>query len=163
MDFEIPEEYTDLLGSFRSFLDREVRPVEEAFAPKLQEEVFDDEMREEGLRLRRRSAELGFYAAHMPPGVGGQGLSTLGYTLLVEELAKAGMRFGAFILGPPNPARPTPLLMDLPEHLREKFVVPLCRGEITMCFALTEPEAGSDAQAINTTGVLDGNEWVING
>ena len=163
MDFEIPEEYRDLLGSFRSFLDREVRPVEEVYAQKLQDDVFDDDMREEGLHLRRRSAELGFYAAHMPAEVGGQGLSTLGYTVLVEELAKAGMRFGAFVLGPPNPEGPTPILMDLPDHLREKFVVPLCRGETTMCFALTEPEAGSDAQAIKTSAVQDDSEWIISG
>jgi acyl-CoA dehydrogenase len=99
----------------------------------------------------------------MPAEVGGQGLSTLGYTVLVEELAKAGMRFGAFVLGPPNPEGPTPILMDLPDHLREKFVVPLCRGETTMCFALTEPEAGSDAQAIKTSAVQDDSEWIING
>ena len=163
MDFSVPQDYQDLLASFRSFLDREVRPVEERHAPQMQEDVFTDEMREEGLALRRQSAELGFYAAHMPEEVGGMGLPALGYTLLVEELAKSGMRFGTFVLGPPNPEGPTPILMDLPEHLREKFVVPLCRGETTMCFALTEPGAGSDAQSISTSAVLDGSEWVLNG
>src|SRR5437588_7376652 len=163
MDFAVPQDFQDLLASFRSFLDREVRPVEERHAQEMQEEVFTEGMREEGLALRRRSAELGFYAAHMPEAVGGMGLPALGYTLLVEEGAKSGMRFASFVLGPPNPESPTPILMDLPEHFRGKFVEPLVRGEPTMCFALTEPGAGSDAQSISTSAVLDGNEWVING
>ena len=164
MDFSIPQDYADLLSSFRSFLDREVRPVEERFAQHMQDsEVVTEEMREEGLRLRRKSAELGFYAAHMPEEVGGMGLSAVGYTLLVEELSNSGLRFGTFVLGPPNPEGPTPILMDLPEHLREKHVVPLCAGETTMCFCLTEPGAGSDAQSISTTAVLEDGEWVING
>src|SRR6266571_2557124 len=91
MDFAIPQDYADLLSSFRSFLDREVRPVEERYAQQMQEDVFTDDMREEGLRLRRKSAELGFYAAHMPEEVGGMGLSALGYTLLIEEGANGGI------------------------------------------------------------------------
>src|SRR5919198_373847 len=99
----------------------------------------------------------------MPESVGGQGLSNLGYTLLVEEGGKSGLRFASFVLGPPNPEAPNPILMDLPQHLHEKFVEPLVRAETTMCFALTEPEAGPDAQAIRTTARLEGDEWVING
>ena len=159
----MPDEYRELLDSFRSFVDREVRPVEHRYRPKLQDDVFDDDMREAGLALRRRSAELGFYAAHMPEEVGGWGLTNLAYTLLVEEGAKTGLRFASFVLGPPNPEAPTPILMDLSPHLRDKYVPPLVRAERTMCFALTEPEAGSDAQSIGTTAVLDGDAWVLNG
>jgi alkylation response protein AidB-like acyl-CoA dehydrogenase len=163
MDFRVPPELAELVASYRSFLDREVRPVEERFAERLQLDSFDDEMHEEGLAIRRRSAELGFYAAHMPEEVGGGGLSNLGYTLLVEAGAASGLQFASFGLGPPNPAAPNPILMDLPEHLREKYVPPLVRGETTMCFALTEPGAGSDAQAIAATAVQDGDSWVLNG
>jgi acyl-CoA dehydrogenase len=163
MDFTIPEEYDQLLASYRSFLDREVRPVEERYGQEVQDDVVSEGMREAGLALRTRSAQLGFYAAHMPESVGGQGLSNLGYTLLVEEGAKSGLRFGSFTLGPPNPEAPNPILMDLPQHLHEKYVEPLVRAETTMCFALTEPEAGSDAQAIRTTAVLEGDEWILNG
>src|SRR2546423_863894 len=163
MDFAVPQEYAELLSSFRSFLDREVRPVEEQHAQALQDDVFSEEMREEGLKLRRRSAELGFYAAYMPGGVGGQALPALGPPLLVEEMSKSGLRSAPFVRAPPNPESPTPILMDLPEHLRGKFVEPLVRGETTMCFALTEPGAGSDAQSISTTARLDGTEWVIDG
>jgi acyl-CoA dehydrogenase len=163
VDFSIPDEYQELLKSFRSFLDREVRPVEDRHQAQIQEDEFTAEMREEGLGLRRKSAELGFYAAHMPESVGGWGLSNLGYTLLVEEGGKSGLRFTSFVLGPPNPEAPTPILMDLPAHLHAKYVEPLVRAETTMCFALTEPEAGSDAQAIRTTARLEGDEWILNG
>jgi acyl-CoA dehydrogenase len=163
VDFTIPDEYRELLDSFKGFLDREVRPVEERYRQRLQEDEWDREMREAGLALRRRSAELGFYAAHMPEEVGGWALPSLGYTLLVEEGAKAGMRFATFVLGPPNPEAPTPILMDLPEHVRDKVVPPLVRAETSMCFALTEPEAGSDAQSIQTSAAHDGDVWVLNG
>ncbi|HEX2032363.1 MAG TPA: acyl-CoA dehydrogenase family protein [Actinomycetota bacterium] len=163
MDFRIADEDRRLIDAFRSFVDREVRPVEQRFQPRLHDDVFDEEMREAGLALRRRSADLGYYAAHMPEEVGGGGLGNLSYTLLVEEAATTGLRFASFVLGPPNPEAPTPILMDLPPHLRDKYVPPLVRAERTMCFALTEPEAGSDAQAIATTAVLDGDAWVLNG
>ena len=163
MDFTIPQDYQDLLASFRSFLDREVRPLEERFAAELQEESLPEHVREEGRALRRRSAEAGFYNAYMPEEVGGGGLGNLGYTLLVEEGGKSGIRMAAFALGPPSPEAPTPILMDLPQHVRDKYVPPLVRGETTMCFALTEPDTGSDAQNIRTRAVRDGGEWVLNG
>jgi acyl-CoA dehydrogenase len=163
VDFSIPDEYQELLRSFRSFLEREVAPVEERYRPLLQEGEFTPEMKEAGLALRRTSARLGFYAAHMPESVGGWGLSNLGYTLLVEEGGKSGLRFASFVLGPPNPEGPTPILMELPEHLHPKYVEPLVRAETTMCFALTEPEAGSDAQAIRTTARLESGAWILNG
>jgi acyl-CoA dehydrogenase len=99
----------------------------------------------------------------MPEEVGGWGLSNLGMTLLVEDAARSGLRMALFALGPPNPEAPTPLLLDLPEHLRDTYIKPLMAGESTMCFALTEPEAGSDAQAIRTRAERDGDTWVLNG
>jgi acyl-CoA dehydrogenase len=163
VDFSIPSEYQELLSSFRSFLDRQVRPVEDRYRTQLQEDELTPEMKEAGLALRRASAELGFYAAHMPESVGGSGLSNLGYTLLVEEGGRSGLRFASFVLGPPNPEAPTPILMELPQELHAKYVEPLVQAETTMCFALTEPEAGSDAQAIRTTARLEGDEWIVNG
>jgi alkylation response protein AidB-like acyl-CoA dehydrogenase len=163
VDFEVSGELRQLIDSFTAFLDREVRPVEERFRQRFQEDEWDEEMREAGLSLRRRSAELGFYGAHMPEEVGGWGISSLAYTLLVEAGATTGLRFGTFVLGPPNPEAPTPILMDLPPHLRAEVVPALVRAERSMCFALTEPEAGSDAQAIRTTAVRRGEGWVLNG
>lgn len=163
MDFSIPEELLSVRESFRAFLDREVSPVEDRFKLDLDEGKFTPELREAADAIKRRSLAEGFYAAHMPEEVGGWGLSNLGMTLLVEEAARTGMRMALFSLGPPNPEAPTPLLMELPEHLRDTFIKPLMVGDTSMCFALTEPEAGSDAQSIRTTAVRQGDEWVLNG
>ena len=163
MDFTVPEELVALRSSFRSFLDREVRPLDERFREQLQTGQHTDEMREAAQALKRRSLQEGFYAAYLPEDVGGWGLSALGMTLLVEDAAHSGLRFANWALGPPNPEAPTPLLLDLPDTVRDQYLKPLMAGETSMCFALTEPEAGSDAQAIRTRARRDGDSWVIDG
>lgn len=163
MDFTVAPELEEVRSSYRSFLEREVRPVEERFAQQLQEDQWTDEMREAGMALRRKSAEIGYYGAHLPEDVGGWGLSTLGMTLLVEETGRSGMRFATFVLGPPNPEAPTPLLLEGTPEQQKKYLVPLVKAEQSMCFALTEPDAGSDAQSIRTRAVKDGDHYVLNG
>ena len=164
MDFRVPDELTALRASFAQFLEREVRPVEVRLAQHRRSGGDgDDELRAAGLAVRRRSCAEGFYAAHLPEDVGGWGLPSLGMTLLVEDAARSGLRLAAWALGPPNPEAPTPLLLELPPHLYDRYLHPLMTGEQTMCFALTEPEAGSDAQAISTRAVRDGDSWVIDG
>jgi alkylation response protein AidB-like acyl-CoA dehydrogenase len=164
MDFTIPAELVALRESFTAFLDREVRPLEEAVAGEFWSPDPDrTRIAEAADTICRRSAAEGFYAAHMPESVGGQGLSTLGMTLLVEAAARSGLRLGMLAISPPNPSGPSQLLMSLPEHLHDRYVRPIVAAESTMCFALTEPEAGSDAQAIRTTAVRDGDGWRING
>ena len=163
MDFSVPPELDEVRSSFRAFLEREVRPVEDRFRQQLQDDEWTPEMREAGLELRRKSAEIGYYGAHLPEEVGGWGLSVLGTTLLVEAGGQSGLRFTTYVLGPPNPETPTPLLLDTPPELQKKYLVPLVKAEKTMCFALTEPDAGSDAQSIRTKAVRDGDHFVING
>ncbi|MCB0915959.1 MAG: acyl-CoA/acyl-ACP dehydrogenase [Actinobacteria bacterium] len=164
MDFSIPSELTQLRASFASFLEREVRPLEEQLQPQFWSYSADREvLAEAAAEVTRRAAAEGFYAAHMPESVGGQGLSTLGMTLLVEDAAHSGMRLAMLAVAPPNPSGPSPLLLALPESLHDTYVRPIVAGESTMCFALTEPEAGSDAQAIRTSAVRDGDGWRING
>jgi acyl-CoA dehydrogenase len=164
MDFTIPEELTALRKSFGTFLDREVRPIEDGLFEDLTGLDPDRERLYEGaLAVRRRSAQEGFYACYLPEAVGGWGVSTLGTALLVEEAARSGIRLAPLALGVPNPSGPSPMLLQLPEHLWPTYLLPLVRAEKTMCFALTEPEAGSDAQAIRTTARRDGDGWVIDG
>lgn len=163
MEFTIPSELEEVRASLLAFIDREVRPVEERFRVQLQNDEFTDEMRDAGLALRKKSAEIGYYGAHLPEEVGGWGLSTLGYTLLVEAVAQQGLRFGTYVLGPPNPEAPTKLLLEASPELQKRYLVPLVKAETTMCFALTEPDAGSDAQSIRTRAVRDGDHFVLNG
>ena len=164
MDFAVPEELAALRSSYATFLDREVRPVEESLRAELDSPTPDrSQLYDAAMSLRRRSAQEGFYACYLPEVAGGWGVSTLGTTLLVEDAARSGLRLALVTLGVPNPSGPTPLLMSLPRHLWATYLEPVVRGEQTMCFALTEPEAGSDAQAIRTRARLDGDEWVIDG
>ena len=159
----MPDEIVEVRRSLLDFMDREVRPVEETFMPRILEDIFDEEMRQAGLELRRKSAKVGFYGAHLPESVGGWGLSTLGMTALVEAVGTQGLRFGAEVVGPPNPEAPTPLLLQLSPEMQQRYLVPLVKGEQTMCFALTEPNTGSDAQAIQTKAVRDGDHFLISG
>ena len=163
MDFRIPSELEEVRSSFKAFLEREVAPVEERFRQQLQEDEWTDEMRDAAHELRKKSAEIGYYGAHLPEEVGGWGLSVLGMTLLIEVAASSGYRMAIGVLGPPNPEAPTPLLLNTPPELQKKYLVPLVKAEKTMCFALTEPDAGSDAQAIRTRAVRDGDHFVLNG
>src|ERR671919_2167966 len=163
MDFRVPPELEEVRSSLKAFLDREVRPVEERFQQQIQDDEWTDEMRDAGAELRRKSAEIGYYGAHLPEEVGGWGLSVLGMTLLIETAASSGYRMGIGVRVPPYPEAPTPLLLKTPPELQKKYLVPLVKAEKTMCFALTEPDAGSDAQAIRTRAVRDGDHFVLNG
>src|SRR5437660_5342710 len=138
MDFAVPAELDEVRASLLAFIDREVRPVEERFRAELQEDRWTEEMRDAASALRQKSAEIGYYGAHLPEEVGGWGLSVLGTTLLVEALGQSGLRFGSYVLGPPNPEAPTPLLLDTAPELQKNYLVPLVKAEKTMCLALNE-------------------------
>lgn len=157
MDFSIPEEYAELQQNLTSFIERELRPLEEAeLDPEVDE--MPVELRD---RVRRRSAELGFYAADFPEDVGGSGLPQLGMVLLREAAARTGCRLATFATY--GPEGPTGLLLNGTPEQKKTYLVPLVTAEKSMCFALTEPDAGSDAQSIRTTATKDGADWIING
>ena len=164
MDFTFPEEITALRAAFADFVDREIRPFDDWIAAEY-ESISPDSAKVHATmdEVRLLSARAGFYAAHMPESVGGQGLSTLGMTALVEDAARSGSRMAMAAISPPNPAGPSSLLLKLPEHLIDEWVRPVVAGTKTVCFALTEPEAGSDAQAIRTRATKDGDGWRILG
>jgi alkylation response protein AidB-like acyl-CoA dehydrogenase len=157
MDFAIPGEYAELTRNLTAFVDRELRPLEASELDPERDEV-PLELRD---RVRRRSAELGFYAADFPEDLGGSGLPQLGMTLLREAAASTGCRLAAFASY--GPEGPTGVLLSGTDEQKKTYLAPLIRAEKSMCFALTEPDAGSDAQNISTTATRDGDEWVLNG
>ncbi|MBW3594347.1 MAG: acyl-CoA dehydrogenase family protein, partial [Actinobacteria bacterium] len=157
MDFDIPDEYEELQRNLVGFVDRELRPLEDEYLDPERDDV-PVELRD---RVRRRSAELGFYAADFPEDLGGSGLPQLGMVLLREAAARTGSRLAAFTTY--GPEGPTGLLLSGTDEQKKQYLMPLITAEKSMCFALTEPDAGSDAQNIQTTAVKDGNEWILNG
>jgi alkylation response protein AidB-like acyl-CoA dehydrogenase len=157
MDFSLPDEYVQLQGDLVNFIERELRPLEESELDQEKDET-PVELRD---RVRRRSAELGFYAADFPEDLGGSGLPQLGMVLLREAAARTGCRLAAFALY--GPEGPTGVLLAGTDEQKKSYLMPLITAEKSMCFALTEPDAGSDAQNIKTSAVKDGDHWVLNG
>ena len=157
MDFQIPDEYAELQRNLVDFVDRELRPLEDEQLDPEKDDI-PVELRD---RVRRRSAELGFYAADFPEDLGGSGLPQLGMVLLREAAARTGCRLAGFTTY--GPEGPTGLLLSATDEQKKKYLTPLITAEKSMCFALTEPDAGSDAQNIKTSAVKDGDEWVLNG
>ena len=160
----IPDELFELRASVRQFIDREIRPLEESHRPEIQETGTFEGITDERLKLRKRSAELGFWTLHMPEEVGGGGLSYLGQVLLHEEASLHGLILAHFESIFPVVTGPTPIYLDCTEAQREKYLQPLMRADKVTCFALTEPGAGSDATRIKTKAARrDDGTWVING
>ncbi|MEA2647525.1 MAG: acyl-CoA dehydrogenase [Chloroflexota bacterium] len=162
MDFSFSPEEKALADSFRDFLKREVLPAEEGLRQRFAETDGDDpELREHVQAMRRRSAELGFYGIDIPTELGGGGLSYVGQAHLREIAGSYGSFLSIACLS--GPEGPTNLLLGLKPELRERLVPPFLRAEISACFCLTEPDAGSDNQSMRTKAERDGDGWVING
>jgi acyl-CoA dehydrogenase len=159
----IPEEVLEVRSSLRQFVDREVRPVEEGYRQEIQENGTFAAYLEEKLKMRKRSAEVGFWTLHMPEEVGGGGLSYVGQVVLHEEASSTGLLLAQFESVFPVVTGPTPIYLDCTEPQREKYLFPLMAADKTTCFALTEPEAGSDATRIRTKAEKTSAGWVING
>jgi alkylation response protein AidB-like acyl-CoA dehydrogenase len=158
----IPDELKELRNTLRDFIDREVRPVEESYRQDILEGNYGP-LKDERKKLRKRSAELGFWTLHMPEEVGGMGLSYLGQVLLIEEATGTGLLLTHNEAIVPIVTGPTPVYLDCTEPQREKYLAPLMAADKSSCFALTEPEAGSDATRIKTKAVKDGDRWVLSG
>jgi len=109
-----------------------------------------------------RLAELGLLGVCVPEEYGGAGADFLSYILVLEELSRADAGVGVTVAVHTS-AVTLPILTFGTEEQRARFVPPLARGEVLGSFALTEPEAGSDAGALRTAAVADGDGWTITG
>jgi acyl-CoA dehydrogenase len=160
---QIPSELIELRNSVRDFIEREIRPVEQKYAQEVQETGTIADAEEERRKLRKRSVELGFYTLHMPENLGGSGLSYLGQVLVHEEVARSGLILASRGGVLPSVEGPTIILADCNEDQKERYLEPLMRAEKEMCFALSEPEAGSDATKIRTRAEQKNGTYLLNG
>ena len=106
--------------------------------------------------------ELGLYGMVVPEAWGGADTDYVSFALAIEEIA-AGDGACSTILSVNNSVVCGPLLKFGSDFLKEKYLKPLASGEMLGCFCLTEPQAGSDASALRTRAVKEGDEYVING
>jgi len=159
----IPSELLELRQSIRDFIQREVLPVEATYAQEYQETGFIEAGEEEKKKIRRKSADIGFYQLHMPEDLGGGGLSFYGQVLIHEEVYRSGSFLATRGSVLPSVEGPTPIFSVASDGIKRRYLEPLMRAEKEMCFALTEPEAGSDATKIRTHAEQKNGSWIING
>ena len=107
-------------------------------------------------------AQLGFLGVCIPEECGGAGADFLSYILVLEELSRADAGVGVTVAVHTS-AVTLPILGFGSSEQRSRFVPPLARGEAIGAFALTEPEAGSDAGSLRTAAVPQGDGWSITG
>ncbi|HUG88432.1 MAG TPA: acyl-CoA dehydrogenase family protein [Actinomycetota bacterium] len=158
----IPEELLELRTTLRRFIEREIAPVEESYARQIQEGDYSF-IKDERAKLRKRSAELGFWGIHMPEEVGGMDLPFLGLVLLAEEAARSGLVLAHAEAIFPIVSGPSRIHLDCTPEQREKYLAPLMTADKLTCFALTEPDAGSDATRISTRAERTDGGWSLNG
>ncbi len=142
-----------LQPAVRAFVREELQP-REAEVDLLDE--IPDEMAE---YLKKRSKEMGLWNLYAPEEYGGSGINTQGQCVLNDESGWASWVLRGLISG----AGAFPILYHCNDEQKDRFLYPSLRGERRGCFALTEPNAGSDAQHIETTAIPDGDDVVING
>jgi len=106
--------------------------------------------------------KLGFMGMLVPQAHGGAGADHVCYALVMEEIA-AGEGAVSTILSVQNSVGCMPVLQYGSEEQKQRFLVPMAKGEMLACFCLTEPQAGSDTAAIKTRARRRGNGWVLSG
>lgn len=152
MDYELNDIQTAIRDETRKFAQNRLKPLVE----KMDEENSYD------LSLIPALAELGFFGVMIPEEWGGAGLDTLSYALVIEELSKV-CPSTAVMLSVHNSLLNETLLKLADEDQRRKWLPRAVTGEIVGAFAITEPEAGSDAGGTRTRAVRDGDHYVLNG
>ncbi|MEH7334629.1 acyl-CoA dehydrogenase family protein [Neobacillus drentensis] len=154
------EDLKVLRAKLQDFIQTELLPYEQEHQLNAEEDI----PREAIKWVRQRSRELGFYGINLPIEYGGQDISLKGLCLLKEELARSGAVLWGQVLGEiGGPLRIGQMLESFTKEQIEKYVIPVVAGDASCCFALTEPNAGSDAFAIETTAIRDGENYILTG
>jgi short/branched chain acyl-CoA dehydrogenase len=152
MDFSLSTDHEILRESVRSFAEKEIKPV----AREL------DEKEEFSYETMQKMAELGLFGIFVSEKYGGQSMDYISYIIAVEELARVDGSHAATVAAE-NSLGIGPLFYFGNDEQKKKYLPRLCSGRALWGFGLTEPNAGSDSANTQTSAVLDGNQWVING
>ena len=151
-EFDLTEDQQAVRQMVREFAESEIRPV----AAEL------DETHEFPAANVKKMAELGLLGMFVPEAYGGAGMDYMSYVVAVEELSRVCASHGV-ICSVNNSLVCYPILTYGSEAQKQKYLVPLAKGELLGAYCLTEPQAGSNAANQRTTAVLDGDHYVING
>lgn len=155
VDFSLSTEERQIRDTVRSFIEKEVMPLEPEV---LRNEnagrpgVDPDVLRE----LRLKAKKMGFWGINTPEEYGGADLGPVMSAIIVMEM---GRTYVPFSFG----GTADNILYAGNDEQKRRYLIPTIEGERRSCFAITEPEAGSDARNIRTRAVKDGGDWVVNG
>jgi butyryl-CoA dehydrogenase len=152
MDFNPTKEQEMIRAMVSEFAEKEVKP--------LASEI--DATGEFPWETIKKMAKLNLLGLPIPTKYGGAGVDTISYVIAVEEISKRCASTGV-IMSVHTSVGTYPIYVFGTEEQKQKFVVPLAKGERIGAFALTEPGAGSDAAAALTTAVREGDYYIING
>ncbi|MST51291.1 acyl-CoA dehydrogenase family protein [Hornefia butyriciproducens] len=152
MLFKTTEAHEELRAKVRAFAEEEIKPI----AFKL------DQSNEFPHEAVAKMAKLGLMGIPYPKKYGGAELDVLSYAIAVEELARVDGGAGV-ILSAHTSLGTYPIAAYGTEEQKQKYLVPLAKGEKLGAFGLTEPNAGSDASGTETTAVLQGDHYILNG
>ncbi|MCD5414811.1 MAG: acyl-CoA dehydrogenase [Clostridiales bacterium] len=152
MDFKLSNEHKLIRTMYREFAETEVKPIAE--------EV--DETEEFPVETVKKLARYGFMGIPIPKKYGGAGADNLAYAMAVEELSKVCGTTGVIVSAHTSLCA-VPILEHGTEEQKQKYLVPLAKGEKLGAFGLTEANAGTDAAAQQTTAVLDGDHYILEG
>jgi len=152
MDFELSENVRLMRDTARRFVKNELEPISQ--------QVEEEEKIPESVVQKMR--DLGFFGLAIPEEYGGMGLNTLGECVLAEEFGRTNSCFRSRF-STNNGIGSQGILIDGTPEQKEKYLPRIASGEWTACFALTEPNAGSDAANIQTKAARKGDVYLLNG
>jgi len=152
MDFKIPQETEMIVKSVAEFCQRELAPT---IAERDEKEIFDDE-------IRKKMAAMDLMGIPYPEEYGGAGINFLTYAMVVEEIAKVDPST-SIALSVHTSLCSWPIYQYGTEEQKKKYLTRLAKGETWGSFGLTEPNAGTDVSGAQSTAVLDGDHYVLNG
>ena len=158
-DFSTEPGFQRELDWMRDLVREEIWPIETVF-DELGQEGFDRAI----APLRERVRERGLWAAHLPPELGGQGFGQVKLGLMHEILGTSVYAPSAFGNQAPDSGNSEILAMAGSPDQKEQYLHPLLAGDLRSAFSMTEPHtAGADPTLLETSAVLEGDEWVVNG
>lgn len=148
--FSLPDEYQALRDSVRALADKKIQPFagEVDAQARFPQEAFD------------ALQNAGLAAAHVPTQFGGEGADALGVVIIIEEVARVCA--SSSLIPAVNKLGSVPLILGGNEEQKKRWLTPLAQGK-GFSYCLSESEAGSDAAAMKTRAVRNGDGWVLNG
>ena len=152
MNFDLTEEQKMVKETAKKFAEKEIMPF-----------ARENDVKEHfPIEIFKKMAGLGFLGGPIPEKYGGAGLDFISDAIIFEEIGRADSSLRTALSVQVSLVGLTILKWGTEEQ-KQKYIPKLCKGEFIGCFALTEPNAGSDAASILTSAALKGNEWILNG